>query len=167
MLLIAVPMVLGIFDIPKKGLAGFLRTVWNWHGVFTFTIYFSWLYSVGSRLGRELPVGMKMHRTALALSLIVPALYELVFIWIDWVKSVLDLPAEVWSLAVLLGNIPSLLCVIYALVIVAKTLRSVELERSVHFSDYAGELILIFFYPVGVWFIQPRVTRVVMNRQKS
>ncbi|ASS47891.1 MAG: hypothetical protein A3D31_01660 [Candidatus Fluviicola riflensis] len=59
----------------------------------------------------------------------------------------------------------SIFCIIYTLYFVAKTLKSVELQREAHFSDYIGEFFLIWFFPVGVWFIQPRINRIVQGNQ--
>jgi len=39
----------------------------------------------------------------------------------------------------------------------AKTIKLAELQRSVTFSDFAGEFFLIWFFPIGIWFVQPKV----------
>jgi hypothetical protein len=37
--------------------------------------------------------------------------------------------------------------------------KTIELQREVTFSDFAGEFFLIWFYPVGIWIIQPKVNK--------
>lgn len=41
----------------------------------------------------------------------------------------------------------------------AKTIRSAELGRSALFGEWAGTAGLFLVYPLGVWFIQPRLNR--------
>ena len=57
----------------------------------------------------------------------------------------------------------SMFCIFYSLYFVAKTFKTVELQRETTFSDFAGEFFLIWFYPVGVWIIQPKVNKMVEN----
>lgn len=45
----------------------------------------------------------------------------------------------------------------------AKTIRSIELNQEARFGDYIGDFFLIFFLPIGIWFIQPRINRIVRN----
>ncbi|MBX0333354.1 hypothetical protein K3G39_08885 [Pontibacter sp. HSC-14F20] len=42
----------------------------------------------------------------------------------------------------------------------AKVLKSLELNRKAHFSDYAGDFFLFLFWPIGVWVIQPRANKI-------
>ena len=53
----------------------------------------------------------------------------------------------------------SMFCIFYSLYFVAKTFKTVELQREVKFSDFAGEFFMIWFYPVGIWIIQPRINK--------
>jgi hypothetical protein len=44
---------------------------------------------------------------------------------------------------------------------VAKSLKSVELDRIAKFSECIIDVITIFMLPIGVWFIQPRLNRIL------
>jgi bacteriorhodopsin len=55
----------------------------------------------------------------------------------------------------------SMFYIFYTLYFAAKTVKTVELQREVTFSDFAGEFFLIWFYPVGVWIIQPKVNKMI------
>jgi hypothetical protein len=48
-------------------------------------------------------------------------------------------------------------CMFYDLHFVAKSLRIAELRRAVTFSDYGAVFFLLWFYPIGIWFVQPRI----------
>jgi len=49
----------------------------------------------------------------------------------------------------------------------AKTLKSIELRRKASFGEYLGDFFLIVFLPVGIWFLQPRVNRIIKENQHS
>jgi hypothetical protein len=53
----------------------------------------------------------------------------------------------------------SMFCIFYNLYFVAKTIKTVELQRQVTFSDFAGEFFLIWFFFIGVWILQPRINK--------
>lgn len=55
----------------------------------------------------------------------------------------------------------SMFCIFYSLYFVAKTFKTVELQREVSFSDFVGEFFLIWFYPIGIWFIQPKINKMI------
>ncbi|WP_238388512.1 hypothetical protein, partial [Christiangramia aestuarii] len=57
----------------------------------------------------------------------------------------------------------SMFCMFYLLYFVSKTIKTVELKRSVTFSDFVGEFFMIWFFPIGVWFIQPRINKIISN----
>jgi hypothetical protein len=55
-------------------------------------------------------------------------------------------------------------CLFYCLRFVAKTLTLAETGKPASFYDYAGPFFLLWFYPVGIWIVQPRVNRLYMER---
>ncbi|MDP1728082.1 MAG: hypothetical protein Q8M15_14950 [Bacteroidota bacterium] len=55
----------------------------------------------------------------------------------------------------------SVFCVIYATYLVAKTFKTAELQRAVKFTDFAGEFLMLWFFPIGIWFIQPKINKMV------
>ncbi|MDP4240779.1 MAG: hypothetical protein Q8904_15055 [Bacteroidota bacterium] len=51
--------------------------------------------------------------------------------------------------------------VCYAYYSVAKSLKSIELDREAKFSECIIDAITLFALPIGVWFIQPRLNRIL------
>ena len=49
-------------------------------------------------------------------------------------------------------------CMFYLLYFVSKTLVLAETSKPPSFYDYAEPFFLIWFFPMGLWFIQPRIT---------
>jgi hypothetical protein len=49
-------------------------------------------------------------------------------------------------------------CAFYCLHFVAKHLKLAETGKAVVFSDYAREFLMFWFFPAGIWFLQPRIS---------
>lgn len=60
-------------------------------------------------------------------------------------------------------NIINLACFAYTFYIIAKTLKSAELKREAEIGDFSIEIVLLYFYFVGVWNLQPRFNALVNN----
>tara|TARA_B110000046_G_C13016331_1_gene408942 strand:+ start:1352 stop:1558 length:207 start_codon:yes stop_codon:yes gene_type:complete len=43
----------------------------------------------------------------------------------------------------------------------AKVIKSIELHRTGTFGEFAGEFFLIWFFPIGIWFIQPKINKMM------
>lgn len=52
-------------------------------------------------------------------------------------------------------------CAFYQYWFIAKTIKTAELQRDVKFSEYVGEFFLVWFYPIGVWILQPTINKLV------
>lgn len=48
-----------------------------------------------------------------------------------------------------------------------KVLKSIESGRAASFVDYIGYGVLIWFWPIGIWFIQPRINKAVKEQQNN
>jgi len=45
--------------------------------------------------------------------------------------------------------------------IIARTIKTAELQRATRFDDFKGKFFLIMFFPIGIWFIQPRINKII------
>src|SRR6266705_2028722 len=107
--------------------------------------FLGWFWSMGSFLS----------------SIVQPALY--VFVFIALFQSSTTNPA---LLAIIFPlHFFAMFCIFYALYFVSKSLVLAETNKPVTFYDYAGPFFLIWFFPVGVWFIQPRINRLYAERK--
>jgi hypothetical protein len=69
-----------------------------------------------------------------------------------------DPGAGIFALIVPL-HLLSMGCLFYCLYFIAKALKSVEAQQPVSVSEYLGDFFLLWFYPVGIWILQPRVNK--------
>ena len=59
----------------------------------------------------------------------------------------------------------AMFCIFYAMYFVAKTIKTVELQREVQFSDFVGEFFLIWFYAIGIWILQPKINKMMEEEE--
>jgi hypothetical protein len=55
--------------------------------------------------------------------------------------------------------------IIYTFYNVPKSLKSIELDRKVSFKECIVDTILLFVFPIGIWFIQPRINRLFLANE--
>lgn len=125
---------------------------------------FGWIWSIGKVLHKKLPQGVKLNLAFLNIFLIVPILY-MAFILYGFSFAVFSgangegFASGFAYYPALLIHLLSMVMIFLALRFAAKVMKSVEIGRLAKFSDYAGEFFLIWFMPVGVWILQPRLNQ--------
>jgi hypothetical protein len=128
---------------------------------------FGWFYCVGKALGQKLPPNAGMNLNRFLSFVMVPIIYfGLLFIaavlFGVYMLNVGE-PSPFFALIFIIV-IPlhffSIFCIFYTFWFIAKSLKMVESWKQVTFGDYAGDFFLIWFFFVGVWFIQPRINRI-------
>lgn len=127
-------------------------------------VFFSWFYAIGTNLHKMLPESVKMNLTRFKIFLLIPVIYiAFICVFMFFIFSKLSttnapLNTEFFSLIVPV-HLFSMFCIFYCLYFNAKALKTVEWQKPVTFGDFAGEFFLLWFYPVGVWIIQPRLNK--------
>ncbi len=53
---------------------------------------------------------------------------------------------------------------LYVYAFPVKELKSIELGREAKIGEYAGDVVLMLMWPIGIWFIQPRINKVLSER---
>lgn len=140
--------------------------------VFTGT-FFGWFWSIAMGLQYKVPANVKMKTGKFKVFFFTQLVYMLlIFIGMGIMMAGLSNTLEggqqpdpgivFGSIAVILPlHLFSMFCMFYCLYFVAKTFKTVELQREVTFSDFAGEFFMIWFFPIGIWIIQPKVNKMV------
>jgi len=135
---------------------------------------FGWFWSVATGLQSMVPAGIKMKGTLFKVFLLIPVIYITVLcitlptLFLSPHFNNVHNPAPIllaFSVIVPL-HLFSMFCIFYCMYFAAKTIKTVELQREVTFSDFTGEFFLIWFFCIGIWILQPRINRLV-NQQKE
>ena len=139
----------------------------NWEGntmyslsmLLVMVLIFTWFWAVGTGLQEKIPDNLKMKLKKFKIFLIIPFAYIIlltVFIGTDLFKGE-DNKAIIGVIFPL--HLFSMFCIFYCLYFVSKTIKTVELGKKVAFGDYAGEFFLTWFFPLGIWFVQPKINK--------
>lgn len=132
--------------------------------IFFMGALFGWFWSVAVGLQRIIPAELKLKVGLFRIVLLIPILYLLLFL-------VFFMPAftsgepnlEIFEIIFPL-HLLAMACIFYSLYVVAKTFKTAELQREVTFSDFAGDFFLIWFYPIGIWIIQPKINKMIKGK---
>ena len=121
--------------------------------------YLCWFYALATYLNKRLPKKVKMNLVKFKWFLSILSVYLFmfgVFAFYFWIKTN---SFGIFNI-ILPFHLLSMFFMLYCLNFVAKSLKAVELQRTVTFSDYIEEFFIIcFFYPIGIWIIQPRINK--------
>jgi hypothetical protein len=132
-----------------------------------------WQWSVAMGLQKMVPPGIKMKVTKFKIFFFIPVIYmTLILGFISFFFSgfffnhhpnpELPGPEFFMGFAVIFPlHLFSMFCLFYCIYFVSKTIKTVEMQREVSFSDFVAEFFLIWFFPIGVWFIQPRINKMI------
>ncbi|WP_420318156.1 hypothetical protein [Ekhidna sp.] len=129
-------------------------------------VFFGWFWAVAVGLQSKVPQDVTMKVTKFKVFLFIPLVYILFLL--GFMATTMNGPFQygtppnpgMFGLIVPL-HLFSMFCIFYCLYFVAKTFKTVELQRKVTFSDFAGEFFMIWFYPIGIWIIQPKINKMV------
>jgi hypothetical protein len=127
-------------------------------------LLFGWLYSLGTNLFKKLPVTEKMSLTRFKIFLFIYAGYIIsIMVFMFGIFSAVSSgsrpnPAVIFAFIIPI-HLFAMFCSLYCLYFTGKALKAVELQKPVTFSDYVGEFFLLWFFPIGIWIIQPRINR--------
>lgn len=171
-LLIGIPIALEFFtvgfiftaDDVSSGLERFLH-IFPILMLLYIGVLFGWLWSVGVFLSKKLPIDAPMPSGLFKGAVIIPTLYILFICWfiakLMWGNEMSELFIEENLAVILTAHFTSMACIFFIFYFNAKALKSVELQRTALLGDYISEFFLFWFFPVGLWFLQPRINKLL------
>jgi hypothetical protein len=116
-----------------------------------------WLWGLGRFLWSVAPLDLRLDLRRFRLSLIYPLAYAILF---GFAMQRAHPPSWIIPLHLL-----AMFCMFYNLYFVAKSLRLAEERRPLVFYDYSGPFFLLWFFPIGIWVVQPRINRLYALHQ--
>jgi hypothetical protein len=121
----------------------------------------AWIWSVGSFLNSIVQPSLRFNMPLFYFTLIVPVIYASL-------APSLVLNVDM-SLTFAKGALQALavICVIYDVGLVADLLVRAETGKPASFTEVAGQFLLIWFFVLGVWSVQPRINRLYAERKKG
>jgi len=52
---------------------------------------------------------------------------------------------------------------LYCIYFTAKTYRTLRLQRIATFKEYLSDFLLILFFPIGLWILQPKINKMMIQ----
>ncbi|MDF1781507.1 MAG: hypothetical protein P1U67_09450 [Alcanivoracaceae bacterium] len=123
--------------------------------IFAAIVFFGWLWSVASACSKALPPELVSSTKPMQLGLI----YALVYFMISsgfFFSSNGRLPGYIVVMHLL-----AMASIFYSIGFTAKQLVKLEQGKEVSFSLYSGSFFLFWFFPIGIWFIQPKINQLL------
>ena len=136
--------------------------------------HFGWFYSISFGLQKYIPEGVKMKVKKFKIFFWIPMGYIVLIsllIGVSFLGIQFDDNTGEASLSVIFSamafiiplHLFSMFCIFYTLYFTAKTYKTALLQREVSFGDFAGEFFLFWFYFIGIWIIQPKINKMVLD----
>lgn len=128
--------------------------------LFSLGNYLGWFYSVGISLYQKLPSTAKMGLTQFKFLFVFPIIYIVFGYLIISNRIEFNEPHIALFFFIIPFHLLSMFCISYCINFIAKGLKTVERQENVDLFDYWGEVLLIWFFFIGVWVIQPRINAI-------
>ena len=128
-------------------------------------LFLSWFYYLIKGLNKKIQYhNLKTDSSTLKLFYLFPVFYMLVIYWFFPLGFVVSTEenSNINSLSMLIvapAHLFSIFCVFYLMYKTAKTIKVAEVQKPVKFVDFAGEFFLLWFFPIGIWFLQPKINK--------
>ncbi len=134
------------------------------------SIFFVWLWSIAMGLQKKMPENVKMKTRTFKVLFFIPFTYIiLISIFMGGevygflnIENIIEPSEKLITLFIglmLVIHLFSMFCIFYLLYFTSKTIKTVELQREAELGDYILEFILLWFYIIGIWIIQPKINK--------
>lgn len=126
---------------------------------FAFMVFFiGWLYTIGIYANNNAPENLKINTNLYKVGFLTPLIYAILlnFYFFPTIELGQTPKPPFWLIPM---HLLSMLGIFYGLLFTARRLVTVQRSEKVGFFEYSGAFFLFWFFPVGIWFIQPKVNK--------
>jgi amino acid permease len=122
------------------------------------------IYLLGNSLYQKLPIGHDLKVKQFHFNLLFPLVYlTIVLILFDGGYEINQNNYNEfgwWLVVIIPLHLYTMYCMFYTIWFIAKCIATIENNRVVEFDSYAGNFFLLWFFPIGIWFIHPKVRKI-------
>ncbi len=124
-------------------------------------ILLGWFLTLGVQINKVVPFNIRMTAGYFKFGIY----YSLIYMFLFFVEVIFTSTggAGVTFSFILPFHLFATTCMFYGLYFVSKNLVMAEKKQKVVLVDYVGTFLLIWFFPIGVWFVQPRVNKLFVD----
>lgn len=124
-------------------------------------IFILWMQSIGLGSNEKLSNELKRKTIFFKIAAVVPIAYGVLLLASGFPQELSPNSAPPFWLIPL--HLFSMFCMFYMLWFSSKQLGTLKQGNKTTFMDYAGIFFLTWFFPIGVWFVQPLVNKLLVN----
>jgi len=131
--------------------------------IFCLVFRMVWLYQVATNLHSRLPDDIQVTLTLFKFAFYINIVDKIVISFTPLIYSFMGLGYESLNIYLRITTpllVLSYIAVAYMYYFVARSLVSVELRRRTQLGEYIGAFFLFVFYPIGVFWLQPRINNI-------
>jgi len=134
-------------------------------GFFANLIQYGWTWSVAIKMNRIIPEEFKLNTMAFKIFFWLPLIYFPIFA-IFFILMFRSIDSITMSFLLLIPvHLFMVFCAFYCIYFTARVVKTAEYKRYTTVSDYIAEFIMIWFFPIGIWFIQPKINKMYEEYQ--
>jgi len=130
-----------------------------------YFVYSFWIYSIGIYLFRINQKGFNLTRFKISFFFLI--FYFIFFLLLFAFIKVDTVFESAWAIGFVMLHLIAIFCYLYCSYFNAKLLNSIEQTKNVGINEILGDIFLILFFPLGVWFVQPRVNKIVKFQNRD
>lgn len=127
---------------------GVILIVWT-------TILFSWFLSIGLASNQKLEASLKKSTSIFIGGLVFAALYLVATFF--WFLPKFIIQNQMLPSWLILCHLIAMIGIFHGLWFASKQFVTLQKGREITFSEYASTFLMLWFAPIGVWFLQPKV----------
>ena len=131
--------------------------------MFGFTaIFMTWFWSLGTGLNNIVKPEIRPSSRLFRFGILYSASYMILFMF--FMARFVEQEKMGSTMGIIFPlHLFAMFCTFYGLHFIAKNLVMAEKNEMVKFDDFSGPFFLIWFFPIGIWFIQPRINKLILN----
>jgi len=124
--------------------------------------YATFYFPMGSFLNSVVPPNLRLNFAFFRINVIFLCLYLVLFD--SLFRAITHASSSLLLLMIIPLHLFATFCLFYNLYFVSKSLVLAERGKNVSFTGYFESFILIWFFPFGIWFTQPRINRLYAEK---
>ena len=128
--------------------------------ILSVSMLYCWIYSVGISLLNKMNLPTKRQIMYFKVAVFIPTLY-VIYLGCSMIRMMYNMSNISSIVSMTIIHLLAVVCTLYAVYVLAKALKSVETKvDSLKLYRFIGEVMLIYVFPIGIWFIQPRINKI-------
>ncbi len=127
-----------------------------------FAVLLFWIWSIAYCSTVRASTISRSAMTRVSVALLFAFIYMCASPWVfPFPSTAQDLPVPIAVVGIV--HTAAVFGLVYAFGVAAKVLVSVERESRATFHEYLGTFFLIWFFPIGIWNVQPRLNAIILR----